>query len=187
MNANDLTDVPTVAAYLGQDPSQDAALLQTLVTAVSTFIQARIGYDVAPTSYTETRSGTDGRVFAFAYGPVTDVTSLTIDRRIISAVTPGSAVGYSFDSAALYLSGTVFPRGHRNVSVTYTAGYETVPADLAEAAVELVALRYRLRDKAGLVSESGLQQTTSYVQKDMPDSVATALSPYCRRLSRWAS
>jgi len=63
----------------------------------------------------------------------------------------------------------------------YTAGYVTPPADLAQACVELVALRYRERGRIGEVARAiGGGQTASYSQKDMSDSIKTSIQQYRR-------
>jgi hypothetical protein len=50
---------------------------------------------------------------------------------------------------------------------------------LAQACIELVALRYRERTRIGEVSKSmGGAETVSYSQKDMTDSIKTLIQQY---------
>jgi hypothetical protein len=175
--ANDLAVVADAQLFIGS-PNQDSDLLQTLITAASTFIQSILGYNIAATSYTETRSGHGKPTMALRYRPVISVQSLTIGNALQIASPGYGQTGYSFDDQGLYLTNCTFHQGFRNVTITYTAGYEQTPSDLKQACIELVALKYALRQKAGLVSESGLQQVTAYSQKDMPASVASAIQPY---------
>ena len=178
---NDLTTVADVQQWLGiTSPAQDAALLQRLVSAASAMIQSYIGYNVALTTYTETRSGSGKNSLFLKNRPVTAISSLSVAG---IAQTPSLAYGqpgYAFDVESVFLTGSAFGCGFQNVTITYTAGYATTPLDIAQACIELVALRYKLRDKTGFVSEGALGQTTSYSQKDMPASVITALKPYTR-------
>ena len=63
----------------------------------------------------------------------------------------------------------------------YTAVYAETPPDLAQACIELVALRYRERSRIGEVARAiGGGQTVSYSQKDMSDSIKTLLQQYRR-------
>jgi hypothetical protein len=63
--------------------------------------------------------------------------------------------------------------------VTYTAGYPATPPEIAQACIELVALRYRERTRIGEVSRSvGGGETVSYAQRDMSPSIATLLQQY---------
>jgi hypothetical protein len=72
-----------------------------------------------------------------------------------------------------------FPVGYNTVVVAYTAGYATTPLDVAQACIELVALRYRERTRIGEVSRSlGGAETVSYSQKDMSDGTRTLLQQY---------
>ena len=67
------------------------------------------------------------------------------------------------------------------MSVQYTAGYAVPPADLSQACIELVALRYRERGRIGEVAKAiGGGQTVSYSQKDMSDSIKTLIQQYRR-------
>ncbi len=177
---DDLTNVADVAAYLGQPVTQDSDLIQALVTAASAFIVNWTGCGFASAPCTDVRDGTGRETMVLANAPVTAIGSVTIDGVSIPATSGWPQCGYGFDGTSLYLSGYSFRLGRRNVSVGYTAGYAAVPADVAQACVELVAYRYRLRDKTGLVSEGALQQTTAYSQADMPQSVVSALAPYRR-------
>ena len=178
----DLTTIADVSAYLGQDPAQDADLLQNLVSAVSAFIQSWTGCVFASAAYTEIRDGNGRNVLIFANGPVSALSSVTVDGRAITASAGWPQSGYSFDRAALYLCGSCFTRGWRNIELAYTAGYTTIPLDVAQASIELVAVHYKLRDKSGLISEAAMQQTTSYLQADMPASARALLNPYRRMI-----
>ena len=80
----------------------------------------------------------------------------------------------------LVLRGLVFPRGRGNVRVSYQAGFASPPADLTQACIEMVSLRYREKDRVGLVSKGLAGETTAYSLKDMPESVRTLLSQYRR-------
>ena len=176
---NDLATVAGAQLYLGiGNSSQDSDLLQTLITAASGFIQTILGYKIAPTSYTETRCGNGRSEMVLRYRPIISVQSLSISNAAQVASPGYGQTGFSFDGSKLFLANGAFYYGIRNVVITYTAGYVTTPADLTQACIELVALKYGLRQKAGLVSEGGLGQTTAYSQRDMPASVATAIQPY---------
>jgi len=70
-------------------------------------------------------------------------------------------------------------RGAQNIVIAYTAGYSTTPPEVAQACIELVALRYRERTRIGEVSRSlGGAETVAYGQKDMSDAIKTLLQQY---------
>ena len=85
------------------------------------------------------------------------------------------------NGAALYRAGG-WPVGVRNVFVYYTGGYTTIPADLAQACVELVMQMYhQIEEDPNLKSESldgHSWSTKSWAE--MSADVAARLLPYRR-------
>jgi hypothetical protein len=166
-----------VKAYLGIAPGTTStdAVLTTLVTNVSAAIESYCNRAFASQDYAEQRNGTGGNRLFLAHGPVTAVASVSVDGQAIPPAV-GTGIGYLFDEATVYLRGYTFCRGVQNVSVTYTAGYASVPGDVAQACIEWVAYHYAKRDRIDKASETlGTQQTISYSQADMPAGVKTAL------------
>jgi hypothetical protein len=189
MAFGDLCVLSDVTAWLqtGQNPfpSVDDALLTRLITAASQFIQTWLQRQIAVTDWIEIRDGNGGQRLAFANFPVSQVWSLSIDGLTIppapapGGITGGFGAGYVFSPTELALRGYVFTRRAQNVSVTYTAGYASVPPDIAQACIELVCQRYRERSRIGEVSKAlGGGETVSFSQKDMSEDVKTALLPY---------
>jgi len=179
----DLTTLADVRAWLqtGQAafPASDDALLTRLITASSQYIQTWLNRQIASADYLETRDGTGGHRLQLACFPVTAVLSLTIDGQVVPAATSSGAAGYSFSATQLALYGYCFSRGAQNVVVSYTAGYSITPPEVAQACIELVALRYRERTRIGEVSRSlGGAETVAYAQKDMSDAIKTLLLQY---------
>lgn len=179
MAAGDLTSLGNVEQWLGlASGNQDEALLTRLISAASGFIQNWCSRQFASQDYTEIRDGTGGLRLAFANFPVTSVTSLTIDGHTIP---PGDATvtpGFYFTSTMLILNGHCFNRGFGNIEISYVAGLETIPSEVEQACIELIAFRYRELDRIGLSSKGLAGETTSFVIKDMPPSVATLLDNY---------
>lgn len=68
------------------------------------------------------------------------------------------------------------------VEITYSAGYETIPYDLALAAIKLSALEYKesREERLGVESESEGTLKYTYMKKDiaMPANISTVLDSY---------
>jgi hypothetical protein len=179
---NDLVSLGDVKAYLGGDlQSNDDAVLSRLVSAASAFVVTACARQFLEQSYDELYDGRgNGRLY-LRHTPVTGVSSLSIDGSMVPrAVTPGEP-GWRLNGNVILLFGHWFHRGLVNVAVSYTAGYATTPADVAEAVMELVGLRYRGRDRLGKVSEGiGSMATTSYAQRDVSPFVASVIARYSR-------
>jgi hypothetical protein len=182
MAFGDLTALADVKTWLqtapGQFPSIDDDLLTRLITAASQFIQVRLGRRIAPVDYLEVRDGTGGQRLQFGMFPVSAVLSLSIDDRPIPPAPDTTTTGYSFTSTQLIVRGYCFTGREQNVIVSYTAGYPVVPPDIAQACIELVALRYRERTRIGEVSKHLGGQTVSYLQKDVTPAIAAVLEQY---------
>jgi hypothetical protein len=199
----DLTTLADVRTWLQTTsttlPNTDDLLLSRLITAASEYIQTWLNRNITSTDYEEVRDGTGNQQFVFANFPVTAVASVIVAGQSIPPVPPinsaqglsqgptpvtvgffGSPAGYLFSPTKLVIIGYAVPRWPLCVQLQYTAGYPSVPFDLAQACIELVATRYRAeRDHPGIVSTVMQPQTTvSYSQKDMNDNVKSILWKY---------
>jgi hypothetical protein len=91
------------------------------------------------------------------------------------AVTGAPGPGQYAVTAGLY----TFNIADAGAAVAPSYGY--IPADLAEACMEIVAERYRYKDRIGVISKSiGGQEVASFSQKGMSDFVAGILNGYKR-------
>ena len=205
MAFGDLTTLADVKAWLqtGQNafPATDDALLTRLITAASQLIQTWLNRPIASQQWIETREGLGSALgpsdvrYQFAAFPVSAVSRVVVDGVAIPPIPapplgqPGAAAvgtfgaqpGYLFTPTQLAIRGYAVPRKVGCVTLQYTAGYAVTPADLAQACIELVALRYRERSRIGEVARAiGGGQTVSYSQKDMSDSTKTLLQQYRR-------
>jgi hypothetical protein len=185
MPFGDLCQLADVTSWLqtGQNPfpATDDALISRLITAASQFIQSWLQRQIALTDWIEVRDGNGGQRLTFANMPVVNVIALAIDGLTIPPAPPDGAfgAGYVFSPTELALRGYVFSRRAQNVVVTYTAGYQAVPSDIAQACIELVCQRYRERSRIGEVSKALMSgETVTYSQKDMSDDIRTLLLQY---------
>lgn len=177
-----LCDLPGVKAYLRLVTTTDDSLLTTLIGAASTWIESVLGRPIGVASYTETRDGHGGRRLTFGKAPVSAVASVTVNEQSIPASPGPGQPGYLFTPTAITLNGWRFARGDSNVSIAYTAGWTAVPADIAQACIEVVALRYRQMERIGLVSKGLAGETTAFTQADAPAAVLAVLETYRRRV-----
>ena len=183
MAFSDLTTLADVKAWLqtGHNafPVTDDGLLTRLITAASQYIQSWLNRPIVLADYVEVRDGTGGEALQFACFPVVEVQSLTIGAQAIPRAASTEAAGYVYSPTQLFVRGYRFNRGVQNVTFSYTAGYPSIPPDIAQACIELVALRYRERTRIGEVSKSlGGAETVTYAQKDLSDAIKTLLQQY---------
>jgi Phage gp6-like head-tail connector protein len=92
-----------------------------------------------------------------------------------------TAVASNPDQGQYSVTAGVYTFNAADAGQVVLISYSYVPQDIAHAAMEMVAERYRYKNRIGEVSKSlGGQETMSYSQKDMPDFIRTLLQPYKR-------
>lgn len=179
-NPVDLTTLADVKAYdssisgVSSDP-----LLERLITAASMFAATYCGRAFHSATYEEVYEGTGTYRLLLRNSPVTAVSAVSVNGHAWTLTTLGTQPGYQFDKDGLYATGCyAFPRAVRNVIVSYTAGYTTIPFDLAQAVIELVVLKYRRRDKLDIQARMIAQETISYNSNDMTKSTKAVFDKY---------
>jgi hypothetical protein len=205
MAYGDLCSLADIKAWLATGgpaspfPSLDDALLQRLITAESQAITAWLNRPILSADWIEIRDGLGGpwrpRESRFPFGVIPCTAVLLV---VVAGVTippipaapvapPGQSVvsfytsqaGYEFTATQLVIRGYCVPRKAQCVTIQYTAGYASVPPDVAQACVELVALRYRERGRIGEVAKHlGDGATVTYDRSDIPAKIKTMLQPY---------
>lgn len=177
-NAVDLTTVADFKTYLGITSATDDALIQRLVTSASKYIQSWLNRNFAIQSYVQQHDGNGSALQAFSTYPVQSVSEVLINGLAIPLSADQKQRGYFFSDKFLYLANAIFTKGLFNVKITYTAGYATVPEEIAQACIELCALRYKERNRVGEVTKNIAGETISFSQKDFPAGVKTILNNY---------
>jgi hypothetical protein len=167
--ARDLATLQAVKDWLPNVPDKADALLQRLISSESAAIERHLCRPVLPEERTDVIIG---------YGSSTVMPPATPILAIERVLVDGAQVAVRHDGLTIWRAdGLHWPRGAR-VQVTYTAGYDTVPPDVEGACIELVAFRYRERDRIGHQSMSIAAGTVSYITSAMPHSVEARLAPY---------
>ena len=170
----DLTDLATLKSYINTGSSDDT-LLQRLLTAASYAIESYLSRDIISKSYTKVFDGSGGRAIVPPDFPITAVASVVVDGVSIPAASSVTGSGFYFNENMIMLNGYSFNKNWGNVTITYTAGYTTIPPDIVQACVGTVQYWLNDRQRGGEVSRSMGGQTINYSQKDMPAWVKTIL------------
>lgn len=169
----DFCTVDDVKAWLGLANQAADPLLARLITAQSVFLETWLSRQVNSRAVAETYDGHGGRVLSVQASPVTAVASVVVDGQAVT--------GFTFDSETILLpEGKVFTRGTGNVVVTYTAGFVPTPPDLAQACVEVVALRFKERDRIGITTQALAQGNTTFAREQFPPHILAVLNSYRR-------
>jgi uncharacterized phiE125 gp8 family phage protein len=188
----DLATLADVKAWLGLTQGADDALLARLITAASEDIRQETERVFHPSAYDEFYNGAgwEQTILVTRQWPIISVASLTIDGNQIPAQPGANQRGYVFRNSAsagkIVLAGYEFTSGSENVELAYTAGYADgsgnflPPADLAQAAIDLVAYRYTGKSRIGQRSKTLAGETVSFITDHYPDSVQRVIQRYRR-------
>jgi hypothetical protein len=181
----DLVKLSDVKHFIGNDAtSAEDYTLATMITAVSDAITQILGRNILATDYTTTFDGKGHSKYQFPQYPVTAVSSLSIDGTDIPIRTDltSTSAAYVFNENFLTLIGTSFTPGIQNCTISYTAGYENVPASIKQACIRWIAFLRAKNDRIDLASKAMGPETTAYLMSSMPPDVRLSLSQW-RRVS----
>lgn len=184
----DFITVATLKSWIPVTGTGDDGVLQTLITNMSAWLEQWLSRSIFISPQTEVRDGTGTTTMMVSDWPITAVTSVTIDGNVIPVSTGPGVNGYYFTETLIGLRGYRFTNDQANVTLTYSAGYaqlthpEQVPAELAQACLEICALRYKERPFIGINSKSLAGESVSYSQQAMPKSTLELLENYKRRI-----
>lgn len=188
-----LTSLAAVKQYLSISNTNSDAVLNQLIDAYSAAAESYCGRRFSQQTYNERRSGNGKESILLINYPVVSINSVASGAQSFSALPdfPASGMGYfqldvsQGDGRMIILSGAVFDRGRGNVLIVYDAGYPVdgggvvqVPADLAQAVVEMVALRFKGRDNIGYRSKTLATETITFDMAAMPASVNMIIQKY---------
>jgi hypothetical protein len=176
----DLTTLAAVKEYLGQKDTAttDDALLSKLISRASAFIVTYANREFLSKAYTETRDGNGSNRLILKNQNVTAVASVTIDGEEIPAGGSSTKQGFWFSGRWVYLNGYRFSLGFGNVNIVYTAGFATVPADVEQVCIELVANKYKRKERIGEVSKNVNGMVVSYSTTDLSSDHREILDLY---------
>lgn len=216
MAAIDLTTLAMVQASVSVNVS-DVGLVSAMITALSRHIVTRTGRTAlnAVAIITDRLDGSGSDKQFLSEFPVQSVTSVTVLGQTVPPSADGFTAGWVNDpysiilqpgttiggiiSAATYLQPMGrFPKGRRNVIVTYTAGYTTAggptpfppgdpvyngaPSDLGQAVTEFLAQQYKKRDWVDQASKTltNTGENIRFRDWEFPPWIATVIQQYKR-------
>lgn len=178
MSLAPLADLKT---YLGITVSTADAELQRMLDVASAMAERYTERSFAAGARTEKRSGEGSDFLLLKDSPVLTITTLTIDTVAVPA-SDGTTAGYLFDDYSVFLRNyqNGFTIGRRNITIVYTAGYATIPADVQQAVIEIASQAFREKEWVGFQSKSLAGETVSFLRNGFPDSAKTVLDSYRR-------
>lgn len=164
-----LTTVAKVKEYLRLSNNNDDAMLARLILAASAMIETYLNRKIEIDTYTEVFSGNNTTYHICTNYPVVGVSSVGVN-------SVNQAIDFNDDG----VFASMFPKGNRNCTISYQAGYAIVPDDIEQACIELVATKYKNIEHIDKSSISMAGETTTFITADIPAQIKIVLQQYKR-------
>lgn len=148
LQGNALIGWDTAKVFLKLDESQKD-MVEMLINSVSDYFEKNYLRRVQRAIYSRYLEGKGSDYLVLPDFPVTGL-ELRIDTAHLfgdDTIIPETDIDLDADSGIVYLLARCFPIGRKTIKVEYTAGFETIPFDLQQAALESVS--YNLKRLAG--------------------------------------
>ena len=196
LSANALTSLTAVKAYLGLADDLHDNLLESLIEAVSAQFMAHTGRhlaardyspDPADPAYDPDNALLDGSGYPeqlLPQYPVRGISQVRLEGVLLPPALGPGQTGYVLDAAAgvLGLTQGVFSRGRHNLAITYRAGFDHIPAELAQACLEQVVVRFQEsaagQGRLGVSARNLPDGSVSYASAPLLPQVAAVLDRY---------
>jgi len=173
----ELCTAADVQAYLGTDKLADLELIGDLIARASEAIESYCRRQFGEVERTEYQDGGSG-VIILDCRPVIEVSAVYDDPAREwpeSSLVPASSYVVS-GHAGIVTADTAFSTGTHSVKVVYTSGYTTVPTDVAQACVIVVAGWFRSGRRARTGTVTNMPGTGPL--GGLPAAAAGLLQPY---------
>lgn len=181
-----LTTLANVKEYI-QIPSDEIeqdTVISRLISVAESFVENYCKRQLEAQDYTEYYSTKSGQTkLLLDQYPVNSITNIYDDPdRSYSAGTLIDTQYYVVEtrSGIIYFDGITVHKGRNNMKVEYNAGYSTIPADLEQAVLELVAQKYHGYDKIrqGIQSRSFEGESVQFFLKELYPETKAVLDKY---------
>ena len=188
LNANALTTLNQAKTYLKiplAETSQDA-MVELFINAASEELERQCDRVLKKrTGIVEYRNGRGAPVLTLHEWPVVAVTEVRVDYESLftdpATVVPSGEVAVADGDTSIMRLNSRWPNAERSMKVTYSAGYDPVPADLEHACLWLVYWYAKIRDAGdiGRTTKNKEGESISYLQT-APQAVKDAIARYKR-------
>jgi hypothetical protein len=130
----DLISLEEFETYSGKHDNED--MLIQIINAAEAIVINFLGFNPKFSAYTDTISGNGRDTLSLYRKNISNITELIIDGKEID-VSLVSVCGCK--NECIYYADK-FPTGHGNIKISYSAGYETIPAEIKMAVLRITSL-----------------------------------------------
>lgn len=178
MNLTDLVSVKRVLR-IDQSNNDEDDLLNDIINGCSVYIENYISRKFELKEYNDVFKNKGKNSHIFSNYPARSIIRV-VDINNINIPIP--SLSYSISSNNIKAIFIGLPLGE--FSITYTAGYETIPFDIKQACTEFVVYKYKRYENPVLNSKTVNSDSFNFMNDDFPTSVKTILNQY-KKVIQW--
>jgi hypothetical protein len=153
----DLLTLDDLKSYLGNQDSDHDAFLDLMLDVVETMLEGKTGQNFAAGgAVTDEPQDGKGTPWLYLDRPPSAVSAIKVGQDVSDpddTIDVADIVVDQANSRLIYLNSRIFPKGIRNIFVTYTAA-ENLPALAKAAVMEGTTYLYRRRGREHITGES---------------------------------
>lgn len=162
-----------IKPFLKIDTADYDALLETIASQASKFIDTRLNRALDSTSYYEIYSGNGETNLILDNYPIISITrisqDISITDRTYGDVIDLNNIAVDNESGVLEYVDTVWVKSARSIYIEYTAGYTTYPDDLQMVAINLATKKFNdvEEKRQGITTKNIMQENISFDLSDL--------------------
>lgn len=148
LNTNALCTEYEIKEFDGTLAEGDLDSIRAVINRMSVMFENYCNRKFVSQTFTEYYNGTGDRYLYLDNYPVTEITSVHEDPDWdwgSDELIESTEYRIIDDMGIVYQS--IFPKGHQNIKVIYTAGYTTVPEDLKQVCIEEVIRAFKKKNR----------------------------------------
>lgn len=172
-----LASLSELKLHLSMTTDASDEVLTQLLVAASAQVEAFLGRDILAADYLDEFDGRGLRAHMLLNSPAVSVSSVMINGREIEQSSGYGSSGWRLSGRFVLVEGG-FPDGNLNCSVSYRAGYETVPAAIKQAVIDSAAHQFKELDRIGVSSKTLATETIAFRDAENHKRWAMSLNPY---------
>ena len=176
-----LATLEQLKTYIWESGSDNDGLLNIFLQWANDTILQYIGRNIEEDTYTELVNWAWQLNHILHEFPVKTITSVKVNTGTNTETDWETLTidDYSFDNDTGILHFmSPMNRGFKNYEIVYRAWYNSVPADIVLATVELASMKRNTKGASGISSESVAGDSITYSKARIPESIALTLDQY---------
>jgi len=177
-----LTTTASVKEYMKLSDAEYNAnlnLIISLINSATRYIESFCGRRFKETIYTDELHDGDGTtILDLPNYPLTAIASIYRTYDVGTDELYDSTYYKRYEDEGYVYRKAGWFKGKQNIKITYTAGYDPIPADLEELCNAMVAFKYDAAARTGIKSEKIGKYAITYSEVSLPEEIMAQMASW---------